>query len=314
MFLFIIRRILTLIPILLAVSFIVFGILRLSPIDPAFAYLTQSQIPPTQEALELTRIELGLDKPFFVQYGIWLKNILSFDFGISYVTKRPVLDDILYYLPTTLNLAFLSMFVVIIFGIALGVLGAIKKDSIIDKSLGVFSFFCVSMPSFWFGFCLIYVFTIYFGILSPYEELSLYSYILPVATLSLMSLGINTRLVRVSFLEHKSQRSTLYALARNLNKSTINKKVLYTSLLPIVTSLGMHFGELLGGAVVVEILFGLPGFGRYAVSAIYSHDYPVIQAFMIIMVLIFVILNLMVDILLAYLNPQIRYQKAKNEA
>lgn len=310
MLLFLCKRILLLIPILLAVSFIVFGILRLSPIDPAFAYLTQSQIPPTKEALEATRIELGLNLPFFEQYFLWLKNLLNLDFGISYVTKRPVLEDILYYLPTTLNLALLSMLVVIFFGIILGMLGAVKKGSWVDKSLSIFAFFGVSIPSFWFGFLLIYLFTLKLGILSPYDDFSLKSYILPVITLSLMSIAINMRLVRVSYLEHQSQRSVLYAYARNLPRQTIQKHILKNSLLPIVTSLGMHFGEILGGAVVVEILFGLPGFGRYAVSAIYSHDYPVIQAFMIVMVVIFVFLNLLVDILLAYLNPKIRYENA----
>ncbi|MDE6959059.1 ABC transporter permease subunit [Helicobacter apodemus] len=309
MFKFIGQRILFLIPILLVVSFIVFAILHLSPIDPAFAYLTQSQIPPTQEALELAREELGLNLPFWQQYGIWLKNILHLDFGISYVTKRPVLEDILYYLPTTLNLAFLSMIVVVIFGIVLGVLGAIKKDTIIDRGLGVFAFIAVSTPSFWLGFLLIYGFTLKLGILSPYKDFSPTSYILPVITLSLMSIAINMRLMRVSFLEHQSQRSVLYAYARGLSQYTIHKHILKNSILPIVTSLGMHFGELLGGAVIVEILFGMPGFGRYAVGAIYSHDYPVIQAFMLLMVVVFIVLNLLVDIALAYLNPKIRYKE-----
>ncbi|MDE5602307.1 MAG: ABC transporter permease subunit [Helicobacter sp.] len=306
---FIGQRLLFLIPILLVVSFIVFGILRLSPIDPAFAYLTQSQIPPTQEALEIARGELGLNLPFWQQYGIWLKNILHLDFGISYVTKQPVLEDILYYLPTTLNLAFLSMIVVIVFGIVLGVLGAVKKDSMLDKGLGIFAFIAVSTPSFWLGFLLIYCFTLKFGILSPYKDFSPTGYILPVATLSLMSIAINMRLMRVSFLEHQNQRSVLYAYARGLSKNTIHKHILKNSILPIITSLGMHFGEILGGAVVVEILFGMPGFGRYAVGAIYSHDYPVIQAFMLLMVVVFTLVNLLVDIVLAYLNPKIRYKE-----
>ncbi|WP_104721766.1 ABC transporter permease subunit [Helicobacter mesocricetorum] len=309
MFRFIAQRLLFLIPTLLVVSFIVFGILRLSPIDPAFAYLTQSQIPPTQEALEAAREELGLNLPFLEQYRIWLKNILHLDFGISYVTKAPVLGDILYYLPTTLNLAFLSMIVVMGFGVVLGVLGAVKKDSILDRGLGIFAFVAVSTPSFWLGFLLIYVFTLKFGILSPYEDFSPTSYILPVITLSLMSIAINMRLMRVSFLEHQNQRSVLYAYARGLSQSTIYKHILKNSILPIITSFGMHFGELLGGAVVVEVLFGMPGFGRYAIGAIYSHDYPVIQAFMLLMVVVFTLVNLLVDIALASLNPKIRYKE-----
>lgn len=308
MVVFIFQRFLFLIPLLFVVSFFVFGILRLSPVDPAFAYLLQSQIPPTEEALELARNELGLNLPFFEQYYHWLKKLFFLDFGISYVTKRPVLEDIYYYLPTTLNLAFLSMLVVMVCGIFFGILAAIKKDTWIDRILSIFAFFAVSTPSFWFGFFLIYLFAVYFGVFSPYEEISWKSYFLPILTLSLMSVGINMRLVRVSFLEHQSKRSVLYAYARKLPKNTIQKHIFKNSLSPIVTSFGMHFGEVLGGAVVVEILFGLPGFGRYAVSAIYSHDYPVIQAFVLIMVVVFVVLNLIVDILVAHLNPKVRYQ------
>ncbi|MCI5968466.1 ABC transporter permease subunit [Helicobacter sp.] len=306
---FIFQRLLFCILLLCIVSFCVFAILRLGPVDPAFAYLLQSQIPPTQEALELARIKLGLNLPFLEQYWIWFKNLLHFDFGISYVTKRSVLEDILYYLPTTLNLAFLSMLFVIVFGVLFGVLAAIKKDTFTDRALGGFAFFAVSTPSFWLGFFLIYVFSVYFGILSPYAQISWKSYILPIITLSLMSLAINMRLVRVSFLEHQNKRSVLYAYARGLPKAVVRGHIFKNSLLPIITSFGMHFGELLGGAVVVEILFGLPGFGRYAVSAIYNHDYPVVQAFMLIMVAVFVVLNLIVDIILAYLNPKIRYKQ-----
>lgn len=308
---FICYRILALIPILFIVSLFVFSILRFSPVDPAFAYLTQSQIPPTDEALTLTRKELGLDLPFFVQYKNWIWGLLHLDLGISYVTKNPVLNDIIYYFPTTLILTFLSMLLVIVFGIFLGVFSAINKDSIFDKFLMIISFFGVSIPSFWLGYLLIYFFTIKLNLLSPYESISASSYILPAFTLSLMSIAINMRLMRVSYLEHQSQRSVLYAYARGLNAQRVARHhILRNSLLPIITSLGMHFGELLGGAVIVEILFGLPGFGRYAVQAIYSYDYPVIQAFMILMTILFVCINLIVDILVAYFNPKIRYQDA----
>ncbi len=306
---FIAMRILFLIPIVFIVSFIVFGVLRLSPIDPAFAYLVQSQIPTTQENLEYARAELGLNLPFMQQYFSWLKSAMMLDFGNSYITKRPVVDDILYYMPTTLHLSFLSLFVVMLLGVILGVVAAVKKDTLIDKGLLVFAFFGVSTPSFWFGFGLIYFVSIKLGILSPYKDFSFTSYILPVITLSLMSAAINIRLMRVSFLEHQNHKSVLYAYARGLKKKVVQRRhILRNAFLPVLTSFGMHFGELLGGAVIVEILFGLPGFGRYAVSAIYNHDYPVVQGFVMLMCIVFIVVNLFVDIIAVFVNPKIRYR------
>ncbi|TLD81428.1 ABC transporter permease subunit [Helicobacter sp. MIT 11-5569] len=309
MLLFISKRLALLIPLLIVISFVVFLLLHLSPIDPAFSYLTQSQIPPTQEALQQARMELGLDKPFLEQYLSWLKKAFVLDFGISYVTKRPVLGDILYYLPVTLNLTFLAMFFIVLVSIPVGILAAYKKDSIYDKLILLFSFSGVSFPSFWFGFLLIYLFSLKLGILVPYESMGFERYILPTLTLALMSLSINIRLVRSSILEHKNDKSLLYAKARGLSKNQVQVHLLKNSLIPVVTSFGMHFGELLGGAVIVEILFALPGLGRYAVSAIYSHDYPVLQCFMLLMTTIFICINLLIDILYIFLNPKIRYEK-----
>ncbi|KGI56066.1 ABC transporter permease subunit [Campylobacter sp. MIT 97-5078] len=306
---FILKRLLYVPLILLLVSFVVFALLRLSPIDPAFSYLVQSQIPPTDEALNTARIELGLNKPFLEQYALWLKNALSLDFGISYVTKREVLGDLLYYLPTTLCLTLLSMLFLICVSIPLGIIAALKKNSLFDKCILLFSFAGVSIPSFWFGFLLILIFTLGFGVLSPFSELGFTRYILPVLTLSLMSLCINVRLMRASFLARLKAPFLLYARARGLSEAKIARThLLKNSLVPVSTSLGMHFGELLGGAVVVEILFALPGLGRYAVGAIYSHDYPVVQCFVLLVTFVFIVMNLFIDILYVYLNPKIAYE------
>ncbi len=308
---FIIKRLLLLIPILLAVSFIVFFLLRFGPVDPAYAYLTQSQIPPTEEALAQTRIELGLDRPFPEQYLSWLKKAVTMDFGISYVTKRPVLDDVLYYLPVTLKLTGLSMLFIVFFSVPLGVYSALHRDGPWDRGLSLLSFAGVSFPSFWLGFLLIYVLSLKLGWLAPFGISSPSGYVMPVLTLSFMSFAINMRLTRTSVLEHMGARSVVYARARGLSeRNVIGKHVLKNSMIPIVTSLGMHFGELLGGAVIVETLFALPGLGRYAVGSIYSHDYPVIQCFMLLMTAVFILVNLAADIIYAWLNPKIRYGEA----
>lgn len=305
---FIIKRILLIIPIMFVVSFLVFTILRLGPVDPAQAYLLNSRIPPTEEALKVTRAELGLDKPFFTQYAIWLKGVITLDFGLSYMTKRDALGDLIYYFPTTLKITFLAMIMVIIVSIPLGILGAVKKDSLADKIVKLFSFIGVSTPSFWFGFLLIYLFSLKLNILPPFGLNGVSSYILPILTLGLMSSAINLRITRTSFLEHINGRSAKYLKIHGVSSNTVmGKYVLKNSMIPVVTSLGMHFGELIGGAVVVEVLFALPGVGRYVVSSITNHDYPVIQCFMILMTAVFIIVNLIIDIIYVYLNPKIKY-------
>ena len=284
---YIIKRLLLIIPVMFAVSFIVFTVLRLGPVDPAQAYLLNSRIPPTEEALSVTRAELGLDKPFFTQYALWLKGAVQLDFGLSYMTKRDAFGDV---------------------SIPLGILGAVKKDSLADKLIKFFSFIGVSTPSFWFGFLLIYVFTLKLNILPPFGLDGISNWIMPILTLGLMSSAINTRITRTSFLEHINNRSVWYLKVNGVQKSTImGKYVLKNSMLPVITSLGMHFGELIGGAVVVEVLFALPGVGRYVVSSITNHDYPVIQCFMILMTGVFIIVNLIIDIIYVYLNPKIKY-------
>lgn len=309
---FIIKRILLIIPVMFVVSFLVFTILRLGPVDPAQAYLLNSRIPPTEEALKVTREELGLDKPFFTQYAIWLKGAIKLDFGISYMTKRDAFGDLMYYFPTTLKITLLAMIMVIIVSIPLGILGAVKKDSIADKLIKLLSFIGVSTPSFWFGFLLIYMFALKLNILPPFGFDGVSSYILPILTLGLMSSAINMRITRTSFLEHINSRSAKYIKIHGVSNSTVmGKYVLKNSMIPVVTSLGMHFGELIGGAVVVEVLFALPGVGRYAVSSIANHDYPVIQCFMILMTAVFIIVNLIIDILYVYLNPKIKYGSIK---
>lgn len=314
MFKFIAKRVLMLIPMTLVVSFIIFAVLRMGPVDPAYAYLLNSRIPATEEALELTRQELGLNKPFMTQYAIWLKNAVKLDFGISYSTKRPVMQDLLYYFPSTLKLAGLGMIAVILVSLPLGISAALRKGSLWDRGVKLFSFTAVSIPNFWFGFLLILIFSLKLKILPSMGLDSAAGYILPVAALCFMSAGINTRITRTSMLENLNARSVTYARIRGVSeKNIIGRHVLRNSFIPIITSLGMHFGELLGGAVVVETLFALPGVGRFVVAAINNHDYPVIQCFMIFMTIIFVLCNLFTDIIYALVNPKIRYGVANEK-
>ncbi len=310
---FIIRRLLLLAPLLLAVSIVVFLILRLGPNDPAMSYLRLSQIPPTDEALATAREFLGLNKPLLVQYFDWLIRAIRLDFGLSYVTRRPVLNEILYYLPATLNLAGISLVLTLIISIPLGMWAALNKDGFPDHFTRGLAFFGVSMPNFWLGFLLVTIFSIWLRWLPPLGRGTPAHMIMPAISLALMSTAINIRLIRASMLENLNSRSVLYARARGLKETTvIGIHVFKNSLIPVVTAVGMHAGEMLGGAVVVENIFAWPGVGRFAVSAIYNRDYPVMQCFILFMVVIFVITNLLVDICYAWLDPRIRLAGEQN--
>ncbi|WP_029897929.1 nickel ABC transporter permease subunit NikB [Desulfohalovibrio reitneri] len=306
---YVLKRLALLVPILLAVSVLVFLILRLGQGDPAMSYLRLSNIPPTDQALDAAREELGLNRPLPVQYLSWLEKAVQGDFGRSYVTKRPVLEDILYYMPNTLKLASASLLLTLALSVPLGMVSALRKDGPADYLTRGMSFFGVSIPNFWLGFLLVWLFAVKLEWLPPMGKGGLAHMVLPVVTMSLMSLCINTRLIRANMLDNMHSRYVLYARARGLPESTvIGRHVMANSLIPVITAVGMHVGELFGGAVIAESIFSWPGVGRYAVSAIYNRDYPVMQCFILIMTSIFVLMNLVVDICYAWLDPRIRYE------
>ncbi|MQC07082.1 nickel ABC transporter permease subunit NikB [Morganella morganii] len=304
---FIFRRVLLLIPMLLGTSLFIFLILRLGPSDPALDYLRLSKIPPTPQAVESARELLGLDKPVMTQYFHWLSDALHLDFGISYATQKPVLPDLLYFLPATLQLAGLALALTITLSVPMGMLAARYREKWPDQLVRVIAFIGVSMPNFWLGFLLILLFSIHLGWLPPMGKGEAKHLIMPVIAISLMSLAINARLLRASMLEVAGQRHVRYARLRGLSEMTVERShILRNAWLPVITAIGMHIGELLGGALIIESIFSWPGVGRYAVSAIMNRDYPVIQCFTLLMVVIFVLCNLIVDIIYAIADPRIR--------
>ncbi|MBK1870860.1 nickel ABC transporter permease subunit NikB [Taklimakanibacter albus] len=299
---------LALIPLmLLGVSAVVFAMLRLGRGDPALDYLRLSQIPPTDAAIAKARVLLGLDRPLVEQYLTWLWDAVRLDFGVSYATRRPVLDEFLYYLPATLQLAAVALVVTLAVSLPLGIWAARHPDKLPDQIVRGIAFIGVSMPNFWLGFLLVMVFSVWLGLLPPLGKGGVEHMLMPVLAVSLMSLSINARMLRTSMLEAGGQRHVLYARLRGLSDGNVTRHhILRNALLPIVTATGMHIGELIGGTLVVENIFGWPGLGRYAVSAIYNRDFPVLQCFVLLMTLIFVLCNLVIDILYAWLDPRIR--------
>lgn len=294
-------------PMLLGVSLLVFTMLRLGPGDPALDYLRLSQVPPTDAAIADARAMLGLDRPFLVQYLDWLWHALQGDFGLSYATRRPVLPELLGYLPATLELAGTALVVSLAFSLPLGAWAAGHRGGWQDRLVRGIAVLGVSLPNFWVAFLLVAAFSVSLGWLPAMGSGTPLHLVMPALAICLMSLSVNARLLRASMLEVAGARHVLYARLRGLPERAVTRRhVFRNALVPVVTATGMHVGELLGGALVVETIFSWPGVGRYAVSAIYDRDYPVIQCFTLVMTVVFVLCNLAVDLAYAWLDPRIR--------
>ncbi|WP_186399771.1 nickel ABC transporter permease subunit NikB [Stappia sp. P2PMeth1] len=304
---FILRRVLLLLPMLLGASLVIFLMLRLGPSDPAMDYLRLSKVPPTPQALEDARMMLGLDRPIVTQYLDWLGKAVRLDFGTSYATQRPVLPDLLHFLPATLQLAGVALALTIGLSVPLGIWAARYRERWPDQMVRLIAFIGVSMPNFWLGFLLVLLFSVHLGWLPPMGRGGLAHLVMPAVAVSLMSLAINARLLRASMLEVAGQPHVRYARLRGLPERRGERAhVLRNAWLPVITAMGMHIGEMIGGTLIIESIFGWPGVGRYAVSAILNRDYPVIQCFTLVMVAIFMLCNLVVDIVYALADPRIR--------
>ncbi len=240
---------------------------------------------------------------------MWLSRAVHLDFGRSYVTGKPVLQDVLYYLPATLTLAGLGLLFTLLVSVPLGVSAALHKDRFQDHFTRTLAFIGVSMPSFWLGYLLLFLFSVKLRWLPPLGRGGILHMIMPVLTLSAMSIAINMRFLRANLLENMNSRSVFFARSRGLSEKRILwAHVMKNSLIPVITMTGMHLGEMLGGAVIVENIFAWPGLGRYAVQSVLNRDYPVLQCFILLMTVIFVLCNLVVDIVYALLDPRIRYE------
>ncbi len=304
---FIAFRLMLIPPMLLGASLVIFLLLRLGPSDPAMDYLRLSRVPPTPEALAAATQLLGLDKPIATQYLDWLVNALQLDFGVSYALQRPVLPDLLHFLPATLQLAGVALVLTLGLSIPLGVWAARYRDRAPDQFVRLIAFIGVSLPNFWLGFLLVLLFSVQLGWLPPMGRGTWSHLLMPALAISLMSLAINARLLRASLLEVAGQRHVVYARLRGLPAPVVERShLLRNAMLPVITATGMYVGELIGGTLIIESVFGWPGVGRYAVSAIFNRDYPVVQCFTLMMVTIFVLCNLVVDIVYAWADPRIR--------
>jgi len=300
------KRILAVIPIVLFAIFITFVLIRISPVDPAEAYLTAAHIHPTEEILAEKRKEFGLDQPLHIQYFQTVMKICRLDFGKSYLTNEPIIEEITERIPATMQLAVSSIVLAIVISIPLGFLSAVYKNSLIDKFSRLLSFFGASIPQFWLGYLLIFFFSVKLD-LFPVEGRGTWQHlVLPAVTLSLALIAIYTRLLRSSVQEQLQESYVLYARTRGLRERTIvAKHVLKIAVTPVITGLGMNMGKLMTGTIIVEQVFSWPGFGRYFVEAIFNRDIPVIQSYVIFAACLFVVCNLIVDLVQLYMDPRI---------
>lgn len=300
------KRILSIIPILIGISFLSFIIINLGSSDPAEVALRVNEVTPTDEAIQQMRNKLGLDKPFFERYTIWLGDSLKGDFGESYVNNKPVIGEIRQALPATLSLASLSLIITILISVTVGVLCAVYEGSIGDKITRGIVFLGTAMPSFWVGLLLIWIFSVKLNIFPTSGMETTSSVVLPAVTLSLAYISTYVRLIRNNMIQNKQQNYVLYGRVRGLKESTIIKHVFKNSLQSSITALGMSIPKLIAGTVIVENIFAWPGIGRLCVAAIFNRDYPIIQAYILIMAVMFVLCNLLVDVFSASIDPRMR--------
>ncbi len=310
---YIAKRLLMMVFLLIGLTFIVFASLYLAPGDPAEIAAGASA---TAEEIEKTRTYLGLDKPFAMQYLTYLSNLLQGNLGTSLLTRQPIWDEIAVRIPNTINLAVSSMIFACVIGIPLGVIAAIKKDSILDNFLTTFSLFGISVPNFWLGTILILVFCVHFqlfptgGMTEPFwTPTGFKQAFLPSLSLGLQVAAGFMRIGRSSMLDVLQSDYIRTAKSKGLKGwAIIVIHALRNAMIPIVTQMGTSFGGLLGGAMVTEQVFAINGIGSYLINAINQRNYTAVQSTVLIIAFMFVIVNLGVDLLYCVIDPRIRYE------
>ncbi|HFK1474873.1 TPA: nickel ABC transporter permease [Bacillus paranthracis] len=303
MLMFIFRRILQLIPVLFGVVFVVFLIMQMVPGDPALLIAGEGA---SKETFEQIRHQLGLDKPFIMQYFSYIGNILQGDFGVSIRSNRPVLDEVLIRLPITIELALCSIVITVVIGMIAGIISATKQYSWTDVSIMIIALLGVSLPSFWFGLMLIFYFSVQIQIFPVSGWGTWMHMVLPALTLGASGAAIVARMTRSSMLDVIRQDYIRTARAKGVKERVvIYKHALRNALIPVITVVGLQFGALLGGTVLVESVFAINGLGRLIVDAIRMRDLPMLQGGVLIASVIFVLVNLIVDILYRHFNKRI---------
>ena len=310
---FTLRRLVQAIPVVFLSSIVVSLVLHLVPGDPAVALAGSDATPDTIQAI---RTDLGLDRPLPVQYGIWIGRVLQGDLGRSYASKLPVGEQIAQRIPATLELTIAGLLLALLVSVPTGILAAVREGGPADWAVSSFNAFAIAIPNFWFGILVILLFGLVLGWLPPSGRGDFVAnpgeawkfLILPAVTLALNQSAILSRFVKSSMLEVMHEDFVRTARAKGLREwLVIRRHVLRNALVPVATVLGIQFGRLLGGAIVTEGVFNIPGIGRAIFDAVRSQEGPVVVGIVTLLVLVFIFFNLVVDVLYAVLDPRIRY-------
>lgn len=305
------KRFIQILVVLIGISFFTFALTYLSPGDPAEIMLTECGNLPTPELLEQTRHELGLDRPFLVQYGSWLKGVLTGDMGNSYAFKMPVVQKLTSCFWPTLKMSLLALLMMIIFSIPLGIAAAVYQNRWPDYLVRGITFIGVSVPSFWIGLILLSIFGVqlrWVNVAGGSTDFK--AMILPAATLALAMSAKYTRQVRNAVLEELHQDYVTGARMRGISETAILwRHVLPNVMLPLITLLGLSLGSLLGGTAVVEIIYNWPGMGNMAVRAISCRDYPLVQGYVLWIAVLYMAINLLVDLSYNFLDPRLKEER-----
>lgn len=308
---YIIKRLLQLILVLIGITFLSFAMMRLAGGDAVTYMYENTGTSVSQEVIDQARKEYGLDQPFLVQYGRWFAGMITGDMGISYVSNRDVFDTFIEKLPATVLLMLSSLTLTMIIAIPLGIISAVRHNRWADYLIRFLSFIGNSMPNFFAAMVLMYFFSVKLGWLPVVtSENRVLSLILPTLTLAVSMASKYTRQVRASVLEELNKDYVAGAMARGVRESVIVwKNVMKASMLTILTLLALSVGSLLGGTTIVETIFMWDGVGKMAVDAITMRDYPIVQAYVAWMAVIYVLVNLATDIIYHYLDPRVRLSR-----
>lgn len=306
MFVYLMQRFLSAGPVLLGLTLLVFSMVHLVPGDPAEMMLGESAV--SQEVIDNMREQLGLNRPLHEQYLGYLAGLARGDLGTSFLARRSVAEMIGRVLPSTIYLTFAGLGVAILLGVLLGVAAAVKHNSWLDNLTMVFALIGVSMPSFWLGLMLIFTFSLQLGWFPATGSGGIERLVLPAVTLGFAGSAVIARMVRSSMLEVFSQDYVRTAMAKGLGQSTIIvKHVLKNAMIPVLTVIGLEFGRLLSGTVVIEVVFSRPGIGRLLVDSILKKDFIVVQGVVLLSACFYLFVNLLVDLSYGLADPRIRY-------
>ena len=313
---YIIQRLALFLPTLILASFLAFGVMRILPGDPAIAMLGGAEGSFTQEDLDIVREQLGTNRPIHIQYFTWVGDLFQGDFNDSYFLHVPVAELMKDRFPVSTQLAVMALIMSYIVAIPLGVLSAVKQDTIFDHAAKIFTIAGVALPTFWVGILILFVLGYYFNWVPPLDYASFFEnpgtnlqqMIFPALALGYFNTAFAARLTRSTMLEVMHEDYIRTARSKGLKELVvIGRHAIKNAFLPVITIVGFQLGRLFGGAVAIEAIFVVPGVGRLLVESVLIRDYPVVQASILMIALVVLVLNLVVDLLYGWLNPRIRY-------